>query len=119
MNRHHLYQVPVFILVLGTLSIRPLRAQHVVRVTPSTVAWGYFAADAKPVLTVKSGEVVTIDTIVGIPEMLERLGAAADAPLREMKEMYAKVKDRGPGPHFLTGPVAVEGAKPGDVLEVE
>jgi acetamidase/formamidase len=109
----------ILILVLGTCALPTALAQHVVRVTPSTVTWGYFAADAKPVLTVKSGEVVTIDTIVGIPEMLERLGAAADAPLREMKEMYAKVKDRGPGPHFLTGPVAVEGAKPGDVLEVE
>src|SRR5579871_6898772 len=90
-------------------------AQHMVHVTPSTVEWGYFAADAKPVLTVKSGEVVTIDTICGIPDMLERLGAAVDGPIREMREMYLKVKERGPGPHFLTGPVAVEGAMPGDV----
>lgn len=105
--------------LLGVLCMRPALAQHTVRVTPDTVEWGYFAANAEPVLTVKSGEVVTIDTIVGIPEMLERLGAATDNPIREMKEMYAKVKDRGPGPHFLTGPVAVEGAMPGDVLEVE
>jgi len=97
----------------------PLLAQRVVRVTPSTIQWGYFSAEAKPVLTVKSGELVTIDTIVGIPDMLEELGAAADEPIREMKEMYAKVKDRGPGPHFLTGPVAIEGALPGDVLEIE
>jgi len=62
----------------------PLRAQRVVRVTPSTVQWGYFAAEAKPVLTVKPGELVTIDTIVGIPDMLEELGAAADDPIREM-----------------------------------
>ena len=109
----------VHLILFGTLCMRPAPAQHVVHVTPSTVEWGYFAADAKPVLTVKSGEVVTIDTICGIPEMLERLGATADGPMREMKEMYAKVKDRGPGPHFLTGPVAVEGAMPGDVLEVE
>jgi acetamidase/formamidase len=104
------------------LSLAPasqLRAQHVVRVTPSTVQWGYFAAEAKPVLTVKPGELVTIDTIVGIPDMLEELGAAEDDPIREMKEMYARVKDRGPGPHFLTGPVAIEGAMPGDVLEIE
>jgi acetamidase/formamidase len=103
----------------GTLFVGPVRAQHVLRVTPSTVQWGYFAADSKPVLTVKSGEVVTIDTIVGSPGMLEELGAASDEPIREMKEIYAKVKDRGPGPHFMTGPVAVEGARPGDVLEVE
>lgn len=106
-------------LLLGTSVTCPVFAQHVVRVTPSTVQWGYFAADAKPVLTVKSGEVVTIDTICGIPEMLERLGAATDDPIREMKEMYSKVKDRGPGPHFLTGPIAIEGSQPGDVLEVE
>ena len=118
MNRHHLYQVPVFILVLGTLSIRPMRAQHVVRVTPSTVEWGYFAADAKPVLTVKSGEVVTMDTICAIPE-LEQMGAATDDPIRELKQISAVVKDKGPGPHVLTGPVAIEGAMPGDVLEVE
>jgi acetamidase/formamidase len=96
-----------------------LRAQHVLRVTPSTVQWGYYAAEAKPVLTVKPGELVTIDTIVGIPDMLEELGAAADDSIREKKETYAKVKDRGPGPHFLTGPVAIEGAMPGDVLEIE
>ena len=106
-----------FCLALAPAS--PLRAQRAVRVTPSTVQWGYFAAEAKPVLTVKPGELVTIDTIVGIPDMLEELGAAADDPIREMKEMYAKVKDRGPGPHFLTGPVAIEGAIPGDVLEIE
>jgi len=108
-------------LFLVTLSISSTRAQHVIRVTPSTVEWGYFGADVKPVLTVKPGETVTIDTICGVPEMLEQLGAATDDPIREMKEMYAKVKekDRGPGPHFLTGPVAVEGALPGDVLEVE
>ncbi len=106
-------------LLLGALMTCPVFAQHVVRVTPSTVQWGYFAAEAKPVLTVKSGEVVTMDTICGIPEMLERLGAATDDPIREMKELYAKVKDRGPGPHFLTGPVAIEDTQPGDVLEVE
>ena len=72
-------------LLLGILVTCPAFAQHVVRVTPSTVQWGYFAAEAKPVLTVKSGEAVTIDTICGIPEMLERLGAATDDPIREMK----------------------------------
>jgi acetamidase/formamidase len=118
MNHRHLYHVPVFILILGTLSIRPARAQHVVHVTPSTVEWGYFAADAKPVLTVKSGEVVTMDTICAIPE-LERMGAAIDDPIRELKQISAGVKDKGPGPHVLTGPVAIEGAMPGDVLEVE
>jgi len=119
MNRYRRYRVSVFIVAFGTLFPLPGLSQHTIHVTPSTVQWGFFSADAKPVLTVKSGENVTIDTICGIPEMLEQLGAVTDDPIREMKEMYSKVKDRGPGPHFLTGPVAIEGAMPGDVLEVE
>ena len=104
-------------LASGTLTF-PAAGQHVVRVTPATVEYGYFAADAKPVLTVKPGEVVTMDTICAIPE-LEQLGAAADDPIRELKRIEAEVKDKGPGPHVMTGPVAIEGAMPGDVLEVE
>ncbi|HZT29885.1 MAG TPA: acetamidase/formamidase family protein [Bryobacteraceae bacterium] len=112
-------RTPWLAVVVGVWWSGAAEAQHVVHVTPSTIEWGHFAADAKPVLTVRSGEAVTMDTIVGIPEMLERLGAAPEDPIREMKQMYAEVKDRGPGPHFLTGPVAIEGALPGDVLEVE
>lgn len=119
MNRIPRYLLPGLSIALGILLTSATHAQHVVRVTPSTIQWGYFAAGSKPVLTVKSGDVVTMDTIVGIPDMLERLGAATDEPIREMKEMYAKVKERGPGPHFMTGPIAIEGAAPGDVLEVE
>ncbi len=107
------------LVLFSLLLVFPVLAQHTLRVSPSTVQWGYFAAGVKPALTVKSGDTVTIDTIVGIPDMLEELGAPSDEPLREMKEMYAKVTDRGPGPHFMTGPVAIEGAMPGDVLEVE
>ena len=118
MNCFHYDLAAGLVLTLVTWT-NPAQAQQVVRVTPSTMEWGHFAADAKPVLTVKPNEVVTIDTIVGIPDMLKQLGAAVDEPIREMEEMYAKVKDRGPGPHFLTGPVAIEGAMPGDVLEVE
>jgi len=94
------------------------QAQHTLHVTPSTVQWGYFASDGKPVVTVKPGETITIDTICAIDE-LEQLGAATDDPIRELKQIKANVKEKGPGPHVLTGPVAIDGAMPGDVLEVE
>jgi acetamidase/formamidase len=113
------FSIYSLVLALGTLAAPPAPAQRTLRVTPDTIKWGYFAADSKPVMTVKPGETVTIDTIVGTPADLERLGVRDDQPLSEMKEMYAKVKERGPGPHFLTGPVAIEGAMPGDTLEVE
>ncbi len=97
-----------------------LHAQQVLRCTPSTITWGYYGADVKPALRVRSGAAVRIDTAGGIPDVLEKLGVpAADANLRELKEIYANVKEHGPGPHQLTGPVYVEGAEPGDVLQVD
>ena len=42
----------------------------------------------------------------------------AGAVPQYVRDIYREVKDRGPGPHVLTGPVFVNGAMPGDVLEV-
>jgi acetamidase/formamidase len=117
MNLRHPSRVLGAAVALGAFVIWPAPAQHVIHVSPPNISWGFFTADAKPALTIKSGETVTMDTICGDPEMLVGLGATPDEPIREMREMYAKVQERGT--HFLTGPVAVEGAMPGDVLEVE
>ncbi len=111
----------------ATLLIAPfitlgVPAQQTLLATPTTVAWGYYSAKAKSVLTVKSGESVTIQTLstCGPAERLESLGVKpADIP-DDVRRIYAEVPvaDRGPGGHILTGPVAIEGAEPGDVLEV-
>jgi acetamidase/formamidase len=90
--------------------------------TPSTVAWGYYWALAKPVLTVHSGDTVVMQTAstCGPPERLLSEGvAAADIPAW-LDPLYkgVPVSERGPGGHILTGPVAVAEAQPGDVLEV-
>jgi acetamidase/formamidase len=107
-----------FLLILWALP--PLVcAQPVVKAIPANIQWGAYAAGVKPVLTIKSGETVRIETASGNPAVLERLGAVEDDNLRELKEIYAQIKDRGPGPHILTGPIAVEGAQPGDVLQVD
>jgi acetamidase/formamidase len=97
-------------------------AQQTLLATPQTVAWGYYSAKAKPVLTVNSGDSVTIQTLstCGPAERLESLGVKpADIP-DYVRDIYAKVPlaDRGPGGHILTGPVAIAGAEIGDVLEV-
>jgi acetamidase/formamidase len=89
--------------------------------SPSTVVWGYYSAKAKPVLTVHSGDTVRIQTLstCGPTERLIEEGvAAADIPAYNA-DIYREVKDKGPGPHILTGPVAIEEAEPGDVLEVD
>ena len=90
--------------------------------TPSTVAWGFYSAHAKPALTVHSGDTVAMQTAstCGPPERLQAEGVKpADIP-GWLGTLYTGVPqgERGPGGHILTGPVAVAEAEPGDVLEV-
>jgi acetamidase/formamidase len=98
------------------------QATQTLLATPTTVAWGYYSAQAKPVLTVHSGDAVKIQTLstCGAPDRLKTLGIAeADIP-PNVTEIFAKVpaSEKGPGGHILTGPVAITEAEPGDVLEV-
>ena len=96
-------------------------AEHKLKATPETIAWGYYWADAKPVLTVKSGDTVEVQCVsVGNPQTLERAGLREDQIEPEILRIYKEIprEARGPGGHPLTGPIFVEGAEPGDTLEV-
>ena len=96
-------------------------SDHLLKITPETVAWGYYWSAAKPVLTVKSGDTVTVECVsVGNPATLERAGLPPDQVEADIRRLYAEVtkEKKGPGGHPLTGPIAIEGAMPGDVLEV-
>jgi acetamidase/formamidase len=87
--------------------------------TPQTVAWGYYDAAAKPVLKIRSGDTVTFDTLLtSSPTALAKAGVPDAEIQQSLKTVFDQVKDRGPGGHILTGPVFVEGAEPGDTLEV-
>jgi acetamidase/formamidase len=88
--------------------------------TPATVAWGHYDPTTKPALTVKSGDTVVVHTMItNSPAGLEKAGVPADQVEASLKAIYDEVKDRGPGGHILTGPIYVEGAEPGDTLEVK
>jgi len=89
-------------------------ARHELTAGPATVHWGYYDASLKPVLTVDPGDTLVVHTESGREEYLPLLGKRASQALRDI---LGKVP-QGPGPHILTGPVAVRGARPGDVLEV-
>jgi len=104
-------------LCLGTLLPA---ADHTLKASPETIAWGYYWSGAKPVLTVRSGETVEIQTISGNPERLEQAGLPPGQIPAALRTVYKEIPQdqRGPGGHLLTGPVAIEGAEPGDVLEV-
>jgi acetamidase/formamidase len=94
-------------------------AEHRLKASPSTVAWGYYWAGAKPVLTVKSGDTVEVQTLTtSSPASLANAGVKPEDIEPELEAIYAEVKDKGPGGHILTGPIYIEGAEPGDTLEV-
>jgi acetamidase/formamidase len=108
--------------LLAVPTAQSQQPNQTVLATPSTIAWGYYSARAKPVLTVKSGDTVTIQTLstCGPPERLKTLGIAdADIP-PYVADIFTKVpaSEKGPGGHILTGPVAIAEAEPGDILEV-
>ena len=87
--------------------------------TPKTVAWGYYDAKAAPVLRVKSGDAVEIQTLItSTPKRLEDAGLPADQVEQSLRDITTQVTDKGPGGHILTGPIYIEDAQPGDVLEV-
>ena len=96
-------------------------ADHKLKVTPETIAWGYYWAGAKPVLTVKSGDTVEVQCVsVGNPQTLTRAGLREDQIEPEILRINNEIprEARGPGGHPLTGPIYIEGAEPGDTLEV-
>jgi acetamidase/formamidase len=92
---------------------------HRLEATPATVAYGYYWSEAKPVLRVASGDTIDVDTMLtSTPERLENAGVKSDDVQASLRAIVSTVTDRGPGGHILTGPVFVEGAEPGDALEV-
>ncbi len=95
---------------------------HRLEATPDTVAYGYYWAESKPVLRIASGDIIDVDTLLtNTPAGLARAGVPADKIQDSLKAIVEKVTGdkRGPGGHILTGPVYVEGAEPGDALEVK
>lgn len=95
--------------------------------TPNTVLWGYLAANLPPALTIRSGQIVRIETLSHQGLLTERdpvsffgaYGIPPEQVLPDAVEIYSKVRrPKGASVHVLTGPVYIEGAEPGDMLEV-
>jgi acetamidase/formamidase len=93
---------------------------HELTLTPEHVHWGYYDPAVKPVLRIGSGDTVRVETMVA--RGLQRLRAAGvkeeEIP-DALKAVERAVTERGPGAHPMTGPIWVEGAEPGDSLEVK
>ena len=105
--------------VLGAASA--LAETFTLEVKPTTVAWGNYDATKAPVLRIKSGDTVIIHTLLtNNPAGLERNGVKPEDVEASLRDVYANVPqaERGPGGHILTGPIFIEGAEPGDTLEI-
>ncbi|MDA2934634.1 acetamidase/formamidase family protein [Acidobacteria bacterium AH-259-D05] len=109
----------------GLFSLNPFvgvaQAQKVyeLKASPENVHWGYFSADLKPVVRIDPGDIVIIEDIPRLdPPDMEKIGIPPEEMSESYRAVYREVTDRGPGPHIMVGPVYINGAEPGDVLEV-
>jgi acetamidase/formamidase len=88
--------------------------------SPTTVAWGYYDAAAAPVLHIASGDVIVVGTLItNSPQRLEASGVKPADVQQSLRDIYARVTNKGPGGHILTGPIYVDGADSGDVLQIQ
>ena len=94
---------------------------HRLEATPATVAYGYYWSEKAPAIRIRSGDMVDVETMLtNSPAGLERIGVKPSDVPQHLRDIVATDTGslRGPGGHILTGPIYVEGADSGDVLEV-
>ena len=106
-----------------------VEADYLVESTPDNVIWGeLFVPDSEPIARVKSGDVVTIETISHegiLPDQGDTVEFFTEAGIDEadiLPDQLAvkeQIERTAPGPHVITGPIHIEDAEPGDVLEIK
>jgi len=115
---------PCLVLTAGLIVSASLAAQsprtHELKLTPENVHWGYYDAALKPVLHIASGDTVRVETMIarGLPR-LRAAGVKEDEIPESLKLVERTVTARGAGAHPMTGPIFVDGAEPGDTLEIK
>ncbi len=105
-------------------------ADHYVPSRPETLSWGWFPLDKPPVVTIVSGDTVRVDTLshAGSTQrehpatLLRDLGVESEDILPDVIDFWTSRDGRpreGRSGHVITGPIAITGAEPGDVLEIQ
>jgi acetamidase/formamidase len=108
------------LVLASALTFAQASRTHDLKLLPENVHWGYYDSTVKPVLRVASGDTIRVETMIA--RGLQRLRAAGvkeDEIPDALKVVERTVTERGPGAHPMTGPIWIEGAEPGDVLEVK
>jgi acetamidase/formamidase len=123
MRSRWIRSIIVFTIPAMAFSMQPQSSKtHRLEATPSTVVYGYYWSEARPVLRIASGDIIDVDTLLtNNPAGLARAGVPENKIQDSLKAIVNEVTGdkRGPGGHILTGPVYVESAEPGDALEVK
>jgi acetamidase/formamidase len=115
---------------VGTTRNRVPEADNDVPSRPETVTWGWFPLDRPAILTVASGQTVRVDTLTHAGSTqdeepvayLTAMGVPREEILPDVVDFWASRKGRpreGRSGHVITGPIYIEGAEPGNVLEVQ
>ena len=112
-------RLAIFGALLGSAVSAAAQQTHELKLTPGNVHWGYYDGSVEPVLRVASGDTVRVETLTasGVARLKEAGVSEAEIP-RTLLDVEAAITERGPGAHPLTGPIYIEGAEPGDTLEV-
>jgi len=119
MTRIPIFALPTLLAMAPCALSGQAPTTHTLRAGPSTVAFGHYDPASPAVLRIRPGDIVEVTTMLtNSPTGLGRMGLAADRVQTELRAIYDSVTDRGPGGHILTGPIHVEDAEPGDILEV-
>jgi acetamidase/formamidase len=92
---------------------------HELPLVPEHVHWGYYDPRLPPAIRVNSGDRVRVETMVAGGLQRLRLAGATESEIPEsLKAVERTVTERGPGAHPMSGPIFIEGAEPGDTLEI-
>ena len=119
---HRTVTIALAVLAVGALGLAQAPRTHRLQATPATISYGYYWHEAAPVLRIASGDIIDVDTLLtNTPNRLEASGVPPDEIQQSLRTIVSEVTGdrRGPGGHILTGPVFIEGAEPGDALEVK
>jgi acetamidase/formamidase len=84
---------------------------HVLPATLDTTQWGWLDPNEKPKLVVNSGDTVAIETMMHAHNAIQP-GSTMDDIVK------LRLANPGGGPHSVTGPIYVNGAEPGDTMEI-
>jgi len=105
----HRFLFAVLVASAGVAAAAP--KHHQLKATPETVQWGWLDPKEPPKLSIESGDIVSVETLMHAKDQIQK-GVSIE------KIVELRKANPGGGPHSMTGPIFVKGAMPGDVLEI-